>query len=347
MKNRLKYRTIIPLFCLITGILFSSCSDWTDTESLKIIDPDIKNQNPELYAQYLENLRNYKNSRHKMVYAWFDNSRKVPFSKAQHIDHLPDSVDVVVLMYPDSLVQRELDEINTIRKDKGMKVIFAISYDAIKLNHDNMMAEWQEGENKVSAPKDFVSYLADTMQYVLKLAGKYNYDGISIGYNGKSILHMTEKEKEEYSSNETAYTGIITSWANTHDDKFIVFEGKPQNLANKTILNACRHIIIPATNATNSSLLTYNLTMANVDGVPSDRFIITAETASLDQSDTKTGYWTDGTRAVTSSATWAAATYSDFTIVGLGIYNVANDYYNTQRSYDYTKKAIDILNPSL
>jgi hypothetical protein len=314
---------------------------------LTVTDPNIEDQNPELYAQYLKNLRDYKNSHHKIVYAWFDNSRKDPFSRGQHIENLPDSTDVVAFMYPDNLEEWELDEMNSVRRNKGMKIIFTLGYDAIKLNYDNMIVASQNSESEIAGPKDFISYLADTLQHTLKLVDKYNYDGISIGYNGKSFLHMTPKEKVEYVSNETAYIGIITSWIAAHKDKTVVFEGMPQNLVDKTILNSCEHIIIPTANATNSSLLTYNIAIAAVEGVPSDRFVITAETASLNTGDTKTGYWTDGSRAIMSSAIWVSATYSGFTIAGLGINNVNNDYYNAMRVYEYTKKAIDILNPSL
>ncbi len=335
------------MFCIVAGIAFASCSDWTETESLTITKPDIADQNPELYAQYLENLRNYRDSHHKIVYAWFDNSIKNTFSRGQHIENLPDSIDVVAFMYPDSLEGWELDEMESVRQKKGMKIIFTLSYDAIKLNYDNMVAALQNSGSGTAETQSFISYLADTLQHSLKLVDKYNYDGISIGYNGKSVLHMTEKEKVEYTSNETAYIGIISTWMAIHKDKTVVFEGMPQNLVNKTILNSCEHIIIPTTDATNGSILAYNIALAAVDGVPADRFIITAETASLNTSDTETGYWVDGSRAITSSAAWVSATYSDFTIAGLGIKNVNNDYYNVVSNYEYTKKAIDILNPSL
>lgn len=335
------------MFCTTASIAFASCSDWTETESLTITEPDIADQNPELYAQYLEKLRNYRDSHHKIIYAWFDNSEKNTFSRGQHIESLPDSIDVVAFMYPDNLEGWELDEMESIRQNKGMKVIFTLSYDAIKLNYENMVAALESSESETVEIQDFVSYLADTMQHTLKLVDKYNYDGISIGYNGKSILHMTSKEKVEYTSNETAYIGIISSWMAAHEDKTVVFEGMPQNLVDKTILNSCEHIIIPTTDATNSSILDYNVALAIVDGVPADRFIITAETASLNTSDTEAGYWIDGSRAITSSASWVSGTYSDFTIAGLGIKNVNNDYYNVVLSYEYTKKAIDILNPSL
>lgn len=50
--------------------------------------------------------------------------------------------------------------------------------------------------------QDFLSYMVDTLQHALSIADKYDYDGISIGYVGKSILHMTEAEKDEYKQNE-------------------------------------------------------------------------------------------------------------------------------------------------
>ena len=66
-------------------LALSACSDWTDTESINLVEPGIDGQHPEQYAKYLKNLQEYKNSDHKVVYGWFDNSEKVPFSRGQHI----------------------------------------------------------------------------------------------------------------------------------------------------------------------------------------------------------------------------------------------------------------------
>ena len=60
----------------------------------------------------MENLRQYKaDTEHKKVYAWFDNSEKNPSSYAQHITSLPDSIDIVGLMYPSELAAFEKEEI--------------------------------------------------------------------------------------------------------------------------------------------------------------------------------------------------------------------------------------------
>ena len=49
-------------------LALSACSDWTDSESIKLKEPGIDEQSPELYAKYLKNLQEYKNSDHKIVY---------------------------------------------------------------------------------------------------------------------------------------------------------------------------------------------------------------------------------------------------------------------------------------
>lgn len=48
-------------------LALSACSDWTDSESIKLKEPGIDEQSPELYAKYLKNLQEYKNSDHKIV----------------------------------------------------------------------------------------------------------------------------------------------------------------------------------------------------------------------------------------------------------------------------------------
>lgn len=347
MKNRLN-KTIISLFCLSAGVAFSACSDWTETEGMTVVEPNIKEQNPGLYAQYLEDLRNYKNSHHKTIYAWFDNSQKTPTSKGEHLYALPDSIDVAILMYPDSLTAGEVEEMNTVRKEKGTKFIFTLDYEVIKANYDAMADAAKENADKNPVKvKDFTTYMVDTLQYSFGLVSKFNYDGISVKYNGKSRLHMDKYELLEYSSNETAYIGIVNMWIKTQKDKLIVFEGKPQNLIDKTILESCKHIIIETSAAMSGSSIAYSIQSAKTENVPDDRFIVTTITTSLDTADTKTGYWSDGSRSLLSSAGWAAVSYPDFTIAGLGIRNINNDYYNVVNTYEYSKRAINIMNPSL
>ena len=55
MKNNLKYRLSALLF-LASALTITSCSDWTDVESLQLNTPTFEEQNPQLYADYLKDL---------------------------------------------------------------------------------------------------------------------------------------------------------------------------------------------------------------------------------------------------------------------------------------------------
>ena len=49
MKNNLKYRLSALLF-LASALTMTSCSDWTDVESLQLNTPTFEEQNPQLLS---------------------------------------------------------------------------------------------------------------------------------------------------------------------------------------------------------------------------------------------------------------------------------------------------------
>lgn len=348
MKKR-NIRYTLSVMTLLAGVGLVSCSDWTEEEGLKVNQPNIEVQNPELYAKYLESIRGYKLSNHKFAYAWFDNSEKVPFNRAQHLTVVPDSVDVVALMFPDKLVDRELQEMDQIRSSKGTKVIFTVSFDDIKLVYDKKSKAKPAASKflKEGAADPFLTYLNDTVKYALSLVDKYKYDGIIASFKGKSTDHMTVDQKTAYTTYEAAFIGAINTWSQSSKSKLLVFEGMPQYLTDKTILTSCKHIIIPCKDVDNNGQLSYRIQMAKVDGVPTDKFVVSTQTKSLDVQDTKTGFWSDGeTRSISAVAAWVAAE-TGVGIAGIGIYNINNDYYNSAFIYRYTREAIRILNPSI
>lgn len=346
MKSRLKNRITSSALCLATALTVVACSDWTEVESVGVNNPNIAVQNPELYAQYLENLRSYKNSDHQATYVWFDNSIKTPFSRAHHLTDLPDSIDAVVLMHPENLVAYELKEMESIRREKGTKILAATDYDAMKLEYDMMVAE-KLTKDPTYVPELFLDVMISQVKSLFQNVDKYGYDGISIGFKGKGTLHLTGEELKEYTNNGNLFIGMMTDWHERRKEKIFVFEGKPQNLIDKSILAACQLILLPSESATSRDQFTYQVAMAKVAGVPTDRFAVSVSTTSLDETDTKTGYLSDRTRALTSAAQWSIVTYNNYTVAGLGIYNVSNDYYNTSLVYKYTRDAITTLNPSI
>lgn len=343
MKNN------ILLFAL-SLFLMVSCSDWTEVESIELKQPNFAEQNPELYAQYTQGLRDFKKSDHKATYVFFDNSVKQPTSRAHHITDLPDSIDVISLSNYTDLEEWELEDIKEVQEVKGTKVIFTLDFDAIKRGYNIMVDDLnnmnlEEGEEKPEIPT-FISVLIDAVNEALPSINKYNLDGISVAYKGKAINHMTEIEKQEHINYENAFIKIAQDWQERNSDKIIVFEGNPQNLIDNSILEKCEHILLSTVDAKDSSRLSYLLNTATTENVPTDKFVIVTETTSLDVADDKTGYWANGTRAIQNSAEWILAPQAGHDIAGIAIKDVRNDYFNPTQSYMYTRMAINTINPS-
>lgn len=186
MKRKIE---IAVALLLATTFGLPSCEDWTDVDNLSVEYENVEQQNPELYSRYLASLREYRKTDHTLVYAWYDNSVKVPVSRAHYLRDVPDSIDVVGLIHPDSLTQSEIEQMNYLREQKGMKIVYTIDFDGMKTDYTNIV-------EPADPDRDFRSYLTDTLSYTLSLLKKYPYDGICIGYTGKSTVLMDDAEKK-------------------------------------------------------------------------------------------------------------------------------------------------------
>ena len=358
MNYMLKYKLTVPLLCLLAVAAVTACDDWTEPESLSIERPDISGDNPELYARYLENLNAYKASDHKVVYAWFDNSVKVPVTRAHRMDAIPDSVDIVSLLHPDGLCERELAEMKTLR-EKGTKVIFTFDYDRIEALWKASQAPDPEPEPEPTstegdgepAADGFLAFLAEHTDAALKLVDKYGYDGAAVHYTPLDTHYMEEAERVKQTARQALFTTRLKTWAAAHADKLFVYEGDPQWLIDKSLLGLSRYIVLRKMTATTPYMLSQSVLMALREGVPADRFIVAVAPVSTDPNDPTTGRFAgaDGQltlRALTEAAAWVTAPEAGFTKAGLGIYNIQDDFYNTTLIYKYTREAIDIMNPS-
>lgn len=339
MENKIKNKILILLLSFIAGsFLLVSCSDWNDNESV-----NIKQTTDPSYDKYLEKLRAYKNSDHKYVYAWFDNSNKVPYSRGQHMSDVPDSVDVVSLIYPDALADFEINDIKILQNDKGTKVVYTVSYDVIKDVYDQMVKEEKEKDENYQAP-EFIPYMKEKVKGLLNLSSSYNYDGIIAGYKGQSTIYMSDAQKAAYIANQAAFLGEIDTWRK-ENNKMLIYEGSPQFLQDKSLLAHCKHIILNTMNVASAIDLSIAVSQAMTADIPTDRFIVKASTISLDTSDKNTGYY-DTDRAIIEAAYWVTETGTGYNKAGLGIYNIQNDYYNATNVYQYAKESINIMNPA-
>lgn len=322
---------------LLSTVALVSCDDWTETESIELKYPTIEEANPELYGKYLENLRAYKNRSHKQAYAWF-RTVTLPDNRSTHVTVLPDSLDAVVILNPESVADFVYADMQETREKKATKFLYTIDFDAIKANYNAMVETASEG---APVTIEFQEYLADSLADAL--AYSQHYDGLCIAYAGKPKSALKPAELAEYQAEESVFIGAVTDWSSKHPGKRLDFVGNPHNLADKSILDKCNMIFLSASlDVTDVYAFNSVLADAQVDGVPLDRFGIVAATATADKDD-KTGMMNDGTPALKALASWAP--YAE--IGGVGVYNVERDYFNPSFVFPLTRNLIHSVNPNV
>ena len=345
MKNKLIFKAILSVFCV--SLLFTSCDDWTKTESIEIIPPTIDIQNPELYAKYLENLRDYKKSNQKHVYVWFDNSTKPAVSRAQNMESIPDSVDIIALMYPDNLSDTELNTMAKLRETKAMKFIYSVDFAAYQAAYA-VLLEQETEENPVT--QRFENFFIGLLMYDLTLVNKYNYDGICVAYEGKSMTHMTQAERDTHTFCEELFLGTIQKWYQNNQDKHFILVGSPQYILDKSILADFHTILLDGTAVSAENEFTFILTSTIAEGggaVPQDKLGMFINAPRVNDPEQKVGYMTNGELSLTSLANWAPAIHNGVEISSVGVYNIAWDYYDMSKPYRYTRNLISSINPTV
>lgn len=359
MRSINKY--VFPGICAaLLGM--AACDDWTQTESLEVYYPTLEEQNPALYAKYLEALRTYKDSEHKITLVGFDNPQGAPQRRDEHLTILPDSVDFICLENPDNLHPQFTEEFSAVRA-MGTRLIYAVDYDAIE-------TLWQEaGETgrpdasgggddsgQVPGTEDdarFLAFCREQTAAMLNLCGKYGYDGVVIRYAGRNYESLDEAERARYAARQNAFFTDVNGWFAAQGGKTRFFEGYPQNLIDKSVIAGCDYLIIPVLDAASKDDLTRAVRLSLVAGVPSERLIAGVTIASADDPSGKRGWFNgfeaDGkTRlsAAKGAAEWAISDDPSFGRRGISIANAREDYFNVTKNFKNIREAIDIMNPA-
>ena len=113
----MKYKSIFNV-CLLTAFLLTattSCDDWTEMEIHETDVNGAKEQNPEQYAVYTQNLRAYKATKHTVVYARLDNAPDKATSEKFFLRSLPDSIDIVSMRNADRLTDFDREDMAMVR----------------------------------------------------------------------------------------------------------------------------------------------------------------------------------------------------------------------------------------
>ena len=355
-----KYKQLIK--CLMMAVLavpaLSSCSDWTDTESLEFDYVLPSEQDPDAYNAYLGLLRNYKQSQHKIMIAKFDNSGDLVSGQSDRLAALPDSIDYVVLQEADNLKSLLVQDMNDIRQQKGTRTLYAISYaDALAkyqaiLDEEGAAAQDPEaqadgeGEEQPETPA-VDRFLEVAAQYVndrLALYDKYGYDGIVVVYSDPAYpAGLSEEEYAQLQARQEAFFAPIQAWAESHQEAAFIFEGYPQNVIDPVVFTQADYVVVTMLDAVSSDELVWAAEMALTEGVPSDRIVFGVTIPDMTDDKATDGYW-GSDYAVVGAAYTVISANGSFTKAGLCVDNVEDDYFNVDYIYPHVREAIQIMN---
>lgn len=300
---------------LMTFVLSASCSDWNEPESVNLDINSGKDQNPELWARYMQVLHTYKQSKHYMTYARFDNSIEKPVNEGSYLRSLPDSLDIVTLSSPNKISDYDLEDIALLQK-KSIRVLYLVDYaiQATTLTDVAALGIWLD-KAVVTANE-------------LKLDG-FAFTGIPL-YSGTDAELAAHKEKSQLIVSKLS--------AAVGQDKLLVLEGNPAFIDDAD-LDKLNYIVLNTAGLTNVTDLKLQVAGVLANGkLPKDKLLLAARMG--DQMTDETSVKQDAVALMTDRVASLGP------LGGLGIYAVGKDYYSPKMNYEITRTAIQLMNPS-
>lgn len=366
MNKNIKYLAMAAVVGLASASL-TSCHEWTEPESIDIEYPTAEDD-PN-YPAYLEDLRAYRATDHRDVYAWVNLSENGPLNESERLTSLPDSIDVLVLSTVGDIHPTVLADFAKVREQKGMKAIYQIDFDAIKAQYVALCEALSKQRSDLSleyalredanepevqdelaarleqlADPDFTDYVLEALTKGLNYANNSGLDGVIFAFNGKATNHLTPAELVDYTRQENLFIRAAADWHRRHPEMKYDFLGQPQNISDPELLNQFEHLFIrQGLDATNSSLYSFYYTLATTDNVPTSKLGMMTTFISSDPDDALTGVFTNGTYALQGFAQWVRTA----PVTCVGIQNVQNDYFTPEFTYPNVRAVIQAANPSI
>ena len=355
MNNILK--TIALSAAVILGA--AACSKWTEQEPVDFNYLTLEDKNPELYAAYMQSIRDYHATEHQVLIARFDNKASAPAGRADHITCLPDSVDYVVLNNYEIINENTMKEVAEIREKKAVSTLIALDYALLDKEYKAYLetlpeetpeetpevAEETEGETE-SAVDPRNQWFADKASAFVAAAKQYGLDGIMVSYTGVGLLSLKEDEMAAVQAFQEAFFAPILSYV-AETGKMFFYEGNPKTLiAPQDVLAQATYIVVPAEDVTTIVGFNFAVMMSMSAGIPNDRFVIGVTALNVTDETATDGLFSGDITAIEGAGRWAVTPTSDYTKAGVCVNHAQYDYYNMQNVYSGINAAIATMNPS-
>lgn len=300
---------------LMSFVLPTSCSDWNEPEPLNLDINSAKDQNPELWARYMQVLHTYKQSKHFIAYARFDNSIENTLNEGNYLRSLPDSLDIVTLSNPDRFSDYDREDIPLLQ-EKSIRVLYLVDYAAQAANLTD------------------VTTLGAWLDKVIATANEFRLDGFA--FTGIPLYGGTDAELAAHK--EKARLLISKLSIAVGQDKLLVLEGDPA-FVDDADLDKLDYVVLNTAELFNVTDLKLQIAGVLSNGkLPKDKLLLAARMGEqiADETSVKQDAVTLMTDRVASLGP----------LGGLGIYAIGKDYYSSVMNYEITRKAIQLMNPS-
>lgn len=345
MKNILKYAVV----CLVLAAAVASCTKETTPERINIQHPD--KQSPILRDNvYYQNLRAYKQTKHKLAFGWYGSWTAVGASYQTRLESAPDSMDIISIWSQwHSLTPQQSADKEFVQKILGTKVIFTI------FAHEVPKQFLVDGE---VTPEGLATY---AKAYAKDSMDKYQYDGIDLDYepnwggtgslvDGCDVYWEDNPAKRTYNDNMTIFVQELSKWVGpaSGSGRLLVIDGVPFGV-HPSVAQCFDYGIVQAYNCTSaangSESLQGRFTKAYNGGWRPEQYIFTENF----EDHWKTGGVTftdrEGNR-MPSLIGMAMFNPTQGACAGFGAYHMEYEYGTSSMPYKYMRTAIQAANPA-
>lgn len=296
------------LVYIISLILLSACSKWTETESIQLNYLRPWDQNPELWAKYKASLVDYKEGKHFLFYARFDNAPEKATSEKDFMRCLPDSLDFVSLTNADNFSDYDKEDMEWMA-GIGTKVLY-----------------------QVDLTKKGFANTSELESYLDKVIATVKKNGMN-GYSFTGVYRLGNTQNDALAS-----ATVKKLAAAKIDGQVLVFEGNPLFIPEAERTKVDLFVLDSESTEYAQDLRFQVLTAIDYAGVPASKLLLGADMDGTIQNEERV--------KCHDVEELARRVLSLGPLAGLGITNISSDYYSYEGNYVISRSAIQLLNPS-
>lgn len=326
------------IFPAIVGLVMMStaCSDWTEMENKDYYRPFIEEENPAEYAKYLENLRAFKATEHKVMILTMESTANYPVTQAQLPMAMPDSADYICIKNSSELHEVVVASIKDVRERKGTKVLASVD-NAIT---DDAWVAYSNGKVDAGEPAPTVderkAFYKENATAQLASYDKYGFDGVMVSYKGNNYTAENKASQE-------GFIEAVREWSDSHPEHLMLMRGSFKNVTDEELRARSKYFIIVLDGAGGTSnyttLLDTWVSPLNEDEKDRNIFeIMVPEKAGEEQ------VGDSPLEAAKTILSDEVANYESYKTIGLCVSNADDDYFTSNESYANIRPAINLLN---